>query len=199
MKTRPAPSLQGVREAFPRGVQLIFGKEIVFTMPENDDPKRQQTPDRALNALENLLGDVLEDLRVVHLFAGDGSVARRLLNAGARQAVCVEPDPPGSKLDAEGMVWIEMDPLEFFEEERVPDVGLVYVSAPEGTDLNREVLEQLPRARNLVENCLVLVQEPTWNKLLLDNFPTYELIEDLEYTGTRIAVTQMVSAPEDEG
>lgn len=162
-------------------------------MNQSDDDIPSRTPKKAINALINLLDDVIEDLTIVHLYAYDGTVDERLLDKGAEKVVCVTEQSSPERVEREGLVWLEMDPLDFFDRERVPDVGMVYTSPPDESDLNRDVLKQLPEATNLETNCLVLVQEPSWNKTLLDNFSEYELIEDLEYENTRIAVTQMRS------
>lgn len=161
-------------------------------MEENDEePSPVVTPERGINALVNLLDDVLENLTIVHLYAYDGELGERLLNKGAEKVVCVSEESSEDRVETDGIVWLEMDPLDFFDRERVPGVGMIITSPPEGTDLNRDVLNQLPKAGNLEPNSLVLILEATWNKTLLDNFKEYELIEDMEYDGVRIAVTQM--------
>lgn len=159
----------------------------------DNEKKGLETPERAINALINLLDDILEDLTIVHLYAHQGKVDQRLLAQEASKVVCVNEDSPDDKIEEEGMIWLNMDPTDFFDRERVPDVGMVFVSPPAKSDLNRDILNQLPNARNLEQNCLVLIQEPSWNKTLMDNFSEYELIEDMEYDGQRIAVTQMIS------
>lgn len=162
-------------------------------MSETDD-QREPTPDQALNALTNLLKDVLDGLTLVELYPKSGIVSQRFLNAGAEQAVCVTEEPSDDHLDEDGMIWLPMDPVDFMEEERVQDVGMIYSSPPEGGDQNREIIERLPRAQILQENCLVILEEPVWNYTIVEDYNYLEEIESNEYDRTRITVNQMVSA-----
>lgn len=155
---------------------------------------REPAPDRALNALENLLKDVLSGLTVVELYAKSGKVSRRFLNTGARRAVCVREDPPNDKIEDEGLVWLPMDPVDFMEDERVQSVGLIYSSPPDGANQNRLILDRLPEATILEENCLVILEEPAWNYIKLDDYKFLEEIEVTDYDRTKITVCQMVQA-----
>lgn len=94
------------------------------------------------------------------------------------------------------MIWLPMDPVEFMEEERVQDVGLIYSSPPEGADDNREIIERLTRAKILQDNCLVILEEPAWNYTELEDYEFLEPIEVSDYDRTKITVCQMVSPME---
>ncbi len=159
------------------------------------DKKLNPTSDRALNAIASLLKEVLDGLTIVELFAGSGRVGKRLLKEGAKTAVCIDSSPPEEHAKGESMVWIKMDALQFLEEERVRNIGLVYSAPPPGEDYNRRVLELLPRLENIENNCLVILEEPTWDHTPLQNYPSYSLIENYEFGTTRIAVTQLIKEP----
>jgi 16S rRNA G966 N2-methylase RsmD len=159
------------------------------------DKKLNPTSNRALNAIANLLGEVLDGLTIVELFAGSGRVGKRLLKEGAKTAVCVDSNPAEGHAEDDSMVWIKMDALQFLEEERVRNVGLVYSAPPPGEDYNRRVLELLPQLESIENNCLVILEEPTWDHTPLQNYPRYALIEDYEFGTTRIAVTQLIKQP----
>lgn len=137
---------------------------------------------------------MLEGLTIVELFAGRGKVSERLMNVGAEQAVCVDDDPPEDKIEMDGIVWIPLDVFDFLSEERVQEVGLVYSAPPYGSDLNRDVLGDLKAAPFLEKNCIVIIEEATWDHTNMKNFETFEVIEDREFGETRIVITQMVSA-----
>ena len=153
------------------------------------------TPPRALNALGNLLKDILDGLITVELFAGRGVISKRFLKAGAQTAVCIDNNPPEEHEAADGMVWLEMDALQFLDEERVQNVGLIYSAPPPGSDYNRQILEKLPELNMLADNCLVILEEPTWSQTPLQNYPRYSVVETYEFGTTRIVVTQMVELP----
>lgn len=158
-----------------------------------DDPDSRETPDRALNSLMDRLQGILDGLTAVELYAGRGRASARLLKEGAGQAVAVDPDPPEDRLERDGLVWIRMDPLEFFDEPRVQKVGLVYSRPPFGEGLNREVLERLPAAPNLQANCLVILEEPAWNPTRVEDYPFLEPIDEIRVDEARVVLTQMVS------
>lgn len=167
-----------------------------ITITSNNSESREPTPERALNALTNLLKDILDDLTLVELYSKGGTVSKRFLNQGASKAVCVTEDPPEDKVETEGLIWLPMDPVDFMEEERVQDVGLIYSSPPEGADENRKILERLLKAQILEDNCLVILEEPAWNYTKLDDYKFLEEIEVSDYDRTKITVCQMVSAME---
>lgn len=163
-------------------------------MSDSDDEPREPTPEQALNALTNLLKDVLDGLTMVELYPKSGIVSQRFLDAGAEQAVCVTDDKPEDPVDEDGMIWLPMDPVDFMEEERVQDVGMIYSSPPDGADQNRDIIERLPKAQILQDNCLVILEEPVWNYTIVEDYNYLDEIEANEYDRTRVAVTQMVSA-----
>jgi hypothetical protein len=162
----------------------------------DDDSGREPTSDRALNALTNLLKDVIDGLTLVELYPKSGRVSQRFLNTGAKKAVCVTDETPENQVEEDGMIWLPMDPIEFMEEERVQDVGLIYSSPPEGADQNREIIDRLLGAKFLQDNCLVILEEPAWNYTKLDDYKFLEEIEVSDYDRTKITVCQMVSAME---
>ncbi len=161
-------------------------------MSKSDD-EREPTPEQALNALTNLLRDVLDDLTLVELYPKSGIVSKRFLDAGAEQAVCVTEDQPDDHLDEDGMIWLPMDPVDFMGEERVQDVGMIYSSPPDGADQNREIIEQLPQAQILQENCIIILEEPVWNYTIVEDYNFLDEIEENEYDRTRVTVNQMVN------
>lgn len=158
------------------------------------DKETIPTPDNALNALSELLRDILEGLTVVELFAGSGRVSQRFLQEGAAKAVCVDDEPPEDHVEMDGMVWITMDVMDFLEQDRVQDIGLVYSAPPYGSDYNRKVLERLPSLESLQKNCLVILEEPTWHQTPLKEFPGFEEVETFQFKETKITVTQMVES-----
>lgn len=168
-------------------------------MPEGAIPiadnteEREPTPERALNALTNLLKDVVEDLTMVELFSKGGTVSQRFLNIGTKRAVCVNEDPPEDAVEEDGIIWLPMDPVDFMEEERVRDVGLVYSSPADGAEKNREIIDRLRSATILQDNCLVVLEEPAWNYTKLDDYNFLEQIDVSDYDRTKITVCQMVS------
>lgn len=157
--------------------------------------KEQDTPPDALNALADLLGDVLEGLTMVELYARRGTVSNRFLTEGVERAVCVGKESSEDRIEADGLVWIPMDPVDFLDEERVQDVGLVYSSPPYDSELNKDILNALPDSPIIAQNCLVLLEEATWNHTRIEDFGRYQPIESYRFDEVKITVTQMLDEP----
>jgi 16S rRNA G966 N2-methylase RsmD len=154
-----------------------------------------ETPPDALNALADLLEDVLEGLTMVELFARRGTVSSRFLSEGVERAVCITEDPPEDRAEQEGLVWLPMDPVDCLSEQRVQNVGLVYSKPPYESEKNKEVLEKLPDSPMIAENCLVILEEATWSHTRIEDFGQYQKIEDYEFDDVKITVTQMLDEP----
>jgi len=155
----------------------------------------KKTPNDALNALSDLLGDVMEGLTMVELYAEGATVSDRFLTEGVERAVCVNAEPPEDRLERDGLVWLPMDPVDFLEEERVKDVGLVYSSPPYDSELNKEILNLLPDSPIIAENCLVILEEATWSHTRLEDYGRYQTIESYRFDEVKISVTQMIEEP----
>lgn len=156
----------------------------------------RHTPDNALNALSSLLGDIVDDLTVVELFSQTGSPSKRFLREGASQAVCVAEEFPEEAIETEGLVRIPMDPLEFLDEQRVQDVGLVYSVPPYDSEDNKAILEKIPNSQVIASNCLVILQEATWNHTRIEDFGYYSPIETYRFDTIQISVSQLLDEPE---
>lgn len=157
--------------------------------------ERPKTPPDALNALSDLLGDVLGGLTMVELYPRDAAISIRFLTEGVDRAVCVTEEPPEERPDEDGLVWLPMDPVEFLNEERVKDVGLVYSAPPYDSDLNKDILNALPTSPIITENCLVILEEATWSHTRIEDFGRYQTIETYEFDDVKITVTQMLDEP----
>ncbi len=149
-----------------------------------------------MNALADLLKDVLDGLTMVELYSKGGAISQRLMKVGVEKSVCVAKEPPEERVEQDKIIWVPMDPVKFMDEERVQDVGLIYSSPPEGVDQNREVISRFRSAKMLAPNCLVVLEEPAWSYTKLDDYNFFEEIDVSDYDRTKITVAQMVSAME---
>ncbi|MGM0381834.1 MAG: hypothetical protein ACQEP7_07575 [bacterium] len=102
------------------------------------------------------------------------------------------------KINNESIVWLKMDPIQFLEEKRVRDVGLVYAAPPAGSGHSRTILKKLPGSSFTASNCLLLLEEPVWEKTQFQNYPQFNVIETYDFSKIRIAVTQLLDTPETE-
>lgn len=146
-----------------------------------------------LNFLASLVGDVLDGLTVMELWAGEAKVTDRLLSEGASRALCVDPEPPEDRVERDEIVWIPTDPMNVLGEDRGDDVGLVHVAVPEDVETTvKDVLETLPRTKYLERNCLVVLAERPYDRVQLSNFDQFEEIDTRRFDDLQLTVTQMI-------
>jgi len=156
----------------------------------------RETSDDTLNALANLLGEILDDLTVVEMYSQTGEPSRRFLNEGASQAVCVAEEFPEEAVETEGLIRIPMEPTEFLEEQRVRDVGLVYSLPPYNSEQNKTILNKIPESPAIASNCIVILQEATWNHTRIEDFGYYTPIKTYRFDTIQVSVSQLLDEPE---
>ena len=150
------------------------------------------TPDRVRETLFNWLGQRLDGLSCLDLFAGSGALGLEALSRGASRVVMVDSDraivaalrESARELDAAGAEVVQRDALKFL------DAGgekfdLAFVDPPYASDLARRVMEALPArlkpgARAYVESASPLELAPPWRALREDRagavrYALYEL------------------------
>lgn len=139
----------------PRKVRIVGGrwKRTILGVP--DAPGLRPTPDRVRETLFNWLGQSLEGLRCLDLFAGSGALGIEAASRGAGSVVMIERDPSAlasirevlERLGAGDRVRIlSGDALAYLE--RLVGAGdrfdLVFVDPPYGQGLAESVLARLP-------------------------------------------------------
>ena len=109
------------------------------------------TPDRVRETLFNWLGQRLDGLACLDLFAGSGALGFEALSRGARRVVMIERDRAAAralrenarKLDAQGAQVIESDALAYLRS-ATETFDVVFVDPPFASDLAQRALELLP-------------------------------------------------------
>ncbi|MEE9258746.1 MAG: 16S rRNA (guanine(966)-N(2))-methyltransferase RsmD [Nitrospinaceae bacterium] len=79
-------------------MRVISGKAKGTKLANLKGARVRPTLDRVKETLFNLLGQRLEDVVFLDLFAGSGSLGIEALSRGAKKAVFVEPDPKAQQL-----------------------------------------------------------------------------------------------------
>jgi 16S rRNA (guanine966-N2)-methyltransferase len=140
-------------------------------------PGLRPTPDRVRETLFNWLGQRLEGLACLDLFAGSGALGFEALSRGARRVVMVERDRAGAQAlkaaaaehGATGAVVVEGDALAWLASggERF---DLAFVDPPFASDLAARAMAKLPArlapgARVYVESAKPLAPEGPWTAL----------------------------------
>jgi 16S rRNA (guanine966-N2)-methyltransferase len=161
-------------------VRIIGGKwrsRIVRFPPA---AQLRPTPDRVRETVFNWLGQRLDAMACLDLFAGSGALGFEAMSRGASRVVMVESDRAVAKalrdsaklLDAEGLEVIEGDALAYLK--RAPEsFDVVFVDPPYASDLAMKALERLPArlnpgARVYVESASAFVPPPPWRALRED-------------------------------
>ena len=138
------------------------------------------TPDRVRETLFNWLGQRLDGLACLDLFAGSGALGFEALSRGAERVVMVERDRATAralrdnarKLDAKGAHVVESDALAYVA--RAGETfDVVFIDPPYATDLARRALDLLaprvaPGGRVYVESGEPLDAGAGWRALRED-------------------------------
>jgi 16S rRNA (guanine966-N2)-methyltransferase len=172
-------------------VRIIAGKWRSRIVRFPDAALIRPTPDRVRETLFNWLGQRLEGLDCLDLFAGSGALGFEALSRGARRVVMVERDrcvaralrQSGAELQAQALEVVEGDALAYLGQAR-ETFDLAFVDPPYGSDLARRALDALPArlrpgARVYVESAAPIAFEPSWRVLRQDRAGAvrYALVE----------------------
>jgi 16S rRNA (guanine966-N2)-methyltransferase len=161
-------------------VRIIGGKwrsRIVRFPPA---AQLRPTPDRVRETVFNWLGQRLDGMACLDLFAGSGALGFEAMSRGASRVVMVESDRAVARslrdsaklLDAEGLEVVEGDALAYLK--RAPEsFDVVFVDPPYASDLAMKALGRLPAhlnpgARVYVESASPLVPPEPWRALRED-------------------------------
>jgi len=180
---RSTTGMPGERRAIASGrnrVRIIAGKWRSRIVKFAPTAQLRPTPDRVRETLFNWLGQRLDDISCVDLFAGSGALGFEALSRGARRVVMVERDrgvaaalrESGRELQASGLEVIEGDAVAFLRRggERF---DLAFVDPPYASELAAQALAALPDrlnpgARVYVESAAPLAMDAAWRKLRED-------------------------------
>jgi 16S rRNA (guanine966-N2)-methyltransferase len=136
-------------------VRIIAGAWRSRLVHFPDAPGLRPTPDRVRETLFNWLGQYLDGLSCLDLFAGSGALGFEALSRGAKRVVMVERDratalalrESAAALAAENADIVQSDALRFLE---APGecFDLAFVDPPYASELVNAALERLPRHLN---------------------------------------------------
>lgn len=175
-------------------VRIIAGKwrsRIVRFPPAM---QLRPTPDRVRETLFNWLGQSLDGLACVDLFAGSGALGFEALSRGARRVVMVEADravaaslkESARALEAADAEIVQADARSWLQREG-ERFDVAFVDPPYASDLAIAVMQALPRrlnagARVYAESAQPLDPGPAWRVLREDRagavrYALYELSE----------------------
>jgi 16S rRNA (guanine966-N2)-methyltransferase len=133
-------------------VRIIAGRHRGRRIAVPDAPGLRPTPDRVRETLFNWLGQWLDALSCLDLFAGSGALGFEAASRGAKRVVMVERSPAVMKALEKsaqllGMPEVELvraDALDYLSESR-DKFDLVFLDPPFGQNALPAVLERLPR------------------------------------------------------
>jgi 16S rRNA (guanine966-N2)-methyltransferase len=138
------------------------------------------TPDRVRETVFNWLGQRLDGLAVLDLFAGSGALGFEAMSRGASRVIMVERDRAVAKalrdsaklLEAEGLEVVDGEALAYLKR-AAQSFDVVFVDPPYASDLAMKTLELLPAhlnpgARVYVESSSPLAPPEPWRALRED-------------------------------
>ena len=161
-------------------VRIIGGKWRSRLLRFPPAAQLRPTPDRVRETLFNWLGQRLDGLECLDLFAGSGALGFEALSRGASRAVMVESDRAVAQalrenakvLEAEGAQVVQRDAMAYLAESS-DAFDVAFVDAPYASDLALRALERLPPrlkpgARVYVESAQPLELAAPWAALRED-------------------------------
>ena len=173
-------------------VRIIAGKWRSRIVKFPAAAQLRPTPDRVRETLFNWLGQRLDGLECLDLFAGSGALGFEALSRGAARVVMVERDREIARalresaraLEAQGLEVVEGDALGWLA--HAPGTfDLAFVDPPYGSGLAAAALAALPghmrpRGRAYVESAAPLAAPAPWRLLREDRagavrYALYEL------------------------
>ncbi|MGE5616976.1 MAG: 16S rRNA (guanine(966)-N(2))-methyltransferase RsmD [Bacillota bacterium] len=161
-------------------VRIIAGEWRSRLVEFPDAPGLRPTPDRVRETLFNWLGQHLDGLSCLDLFAGSGALGFEALSRGAKRVVMVEREraaleglrESSARLGARNLEIVAADALRFLERpgERF---DVAFVDPPYSENLVTRVLDRLPPrlnagARVYAESAGRIALEAPWKKLRED-------------------------------
>jgi 16S rRNA (guanine966-N2)-methyltransferase len=161
-------------------VRIIGGQWRSRLVQFPDTPGLRPTPDRVRETLFNWLGQRLDGLACLDLFAGSGALGFEALSRGARRVVMVERDrataaglrASAKKLEAANLDIVESDALRYLENAR-ERFDVVFIDPPYAQDLAPLVMQRLDDhlaegARVYAEGAKPIELPPGWTALRED-------------------------------
>ena len=155
-------------------VRIIAGKWRSRLVSFPPAAQLRPTPDRVRDTLFNGLGQRLDALACLDLFAGSGVLGFEALSRGAARVVMVESDreiaaglrESAGTLEAEGVEIVQSDALKYVERSR-EKFDVVFVDPPFASDLAVRAMALLPAilnpgARVYVESAAALDLPAPW-------------------------------------
>jgi len=169
--------------ALPSGrnrVRIIAGKWRSRIVKFPAAAALRPTPDRVRETLFNWLGQRLDGLACLDLFAGSGALGFEALSRGASRVVMVERDrnvasglrASGRALEAEALDVVEGEALAYLDRTH-ERFDVAFLDPPYASDLALRALAKLPPrlnpgARVYVESAEALAPPPGWRTLRED-------------------------------
>ncbi len=182
MRRSPGASSAGQRGT-PAGrnrVRIIAGKWRSRLVKFPPAAQLRPTPDRVRETLFNWLGQRLDGLACLDLFAGSGALGFEALSRGAARVVLVESDreiaaalrESARALGAEGVEIVASEALEYLKR-GTETFDVVFIDPPFASDLAPRALQLLrrrlePGARVYVESGAALEPGESWRLLRED-------------------------------
>jgi 16S rRNA (guanine966-N2)-methyltransferase len=161
-------------------VRIIAGRWRSRLVKFPSAAELRPTPDRVRETLFNWLGQNLDGLACLDLFAGSGALGFEAMSRGASRVVMVENDrevaaalrESARELGAEGVEVVSSDALKYLD--RGADrFDVAFVDPPYASDLALRAMQRLrprlePGARVYVETAQPLPPDPAWHVLRED-------------------------------
>lgn len=154
-------------------IRIITGKYGGRHLVTPDGLDVRPTSDRVKTALFNILGDWIEEKRVLDLYAGVGSIGFESLSRGAKHVTFVEKNSISQRcinenakmLSVQDSIILMKADVKIWLERSHSNYDLIYIDPPYKELEIEEILEILDKSACYNEDTKVIVEHINWLKL----------------------------------
>lgn len=175
-----------------KDMRIIAGQYRGYRLKAVPGMGTRPTADKIKGAIFNVLGEKVENARVLDLFSGTGNLALEALSRGAKEAILIEKNRVAQdvvRLNLEHVgtqraKLLAMDAFTYLEQAQEEVFDLIFLDPPYHKGLSVKALRQLAQPCRLSESGVIVVE--TAKDEEVPEVPFFEVRKTGEYGDTKI-------------
>lgn len=153
------------------------------------------TTDRVRESLFSILQNLIEDARILDVFAGSGALSLEAVSRGAEQAVLIEKDWDSLDIIKENInklgcgdriQVIDGDALKVLYTLPSQSFDLIFLDPPYGMDIEYTVIDIMIEKELIDENSIIILEHDKKHKPDMDSRPL-RMVKSKTYGGTTLS------------
>lgn len=164
--------------------------------------KTRPAMDMVKGSTFNILANLVEDARVIDLFAGSGNLGIEALSRGASYAafvdaarectVTIKENLELTKLAERGEVFT-MDCLKFLKTSKLAAFDIVFIDPPYLKGLLEPILQEIPLCQMFTVDTLFIIERQKRDLLGLETMPQYRLLDERVFGDTVVTFFKLTA------